>query len=120
MNLALFTERLETIKKLDKKLDALVKSFNENNPFLDDACGVRSSALSDLIYEHVYTLFVTIIKEGPRDFIEKGLRDFIEYYLYDHNYGGTIIVDSIEYNLEDYSQLYNYLKLCPNSFLALP
>lgn len=99
-----FKERLDTIRRLDIQLDDAVEKFNNNNPFMADASGVRSELLSTLIWEHLFTLF-SAVKEAPY----QKIRDFVDYYLYDQNYGGENTYLGQIYHFDDDKELYDYL-----------
>lgn len=104
MTFNIFKERLNIIRDLDIKTDDAVEKFNSNNPFITDAGGVRSDLLTDLLWEHLFTLF-SAVKEAPY----KRIKDFVDYYLYDQNYGGEDTYLGQIYHFDDDKELYDYL-----------
>ena len=105
MTFNIFKERLDTIRRLDIQLDDAVEKFNNTNPFMADASGVRSELLSDLIWEHLFTLFAAVREDRL-----SRLREFVDFYFYHQNYGGLIQVNGEDFHLDDDEQLFNFLE----------
>lgn len=100
-----FKERLDTIRRLDIQLDDAIEKSNDNNPFMTGVSGTRSELLSDLICEHLFTLFAAVREDRLAR-----LGEFIDFYFCHQNYGGLIQVNGEDFYLDDDEQLFNYLE----------
>lgn len=56
----LFVARLRKIKELDELLEKSHNKMVRENPLVEDAYGVMPSWMTDLILEHVVTLFASV------------------------------------------------------------
>lgn len=109
MNFTTFKKRLTKIQQLDSQLDEMIDKKLNSDPFIEDGGGVRSPFLSDLIIEHLITLFYGVINN--QKFSYNNMKNFVEYYLLDNNYGGEATFGSKRYLLDDYVELYNYVQI---------
>lgn len=100
-----FKERLNTIRRLDIQLDDAVEKVNNNYPFMVATSVTRSELLSDLIWEHLFTLFAAVREDRLAR-----LGEFVDFYFYHQNYGGLIQVNGEDFYLDDDEQLFNYLE----------
>lgn len=101
-----FKQRLSQIKKDYQTLETKLNKVLDNLSILyDDLSGVYQSWLSDLLDNHLITLFLAV---NPKAKVSK-IKDDVDYYRWEEDFGGEVEVNGTKYNLQNDDELYEYI-----------
>lgn len=100
-------KQLQETKEDFEFLNESCDKMAQNNPFIEDGCGVPTPRLMHIIEHSV----LHIIKQiAPYYDPAEDEDDFIGYYIWEGDFGGLIEVDGIEYHLDKPSEFVAYVR----------